>query len=110
MLADKGYDTNYVTSKSGRIGAQAVIPSKSNRTTERTYDKKFIRKETLLRSYLTSSRISGGWQRAMIKTVVALLGFANLADILFGKNKCRFLEGALVVNVELYINNDVAIV
>ena len=39
MLADKGYDADYVVEKAAKMGAVAVTPPKKSRLNPRVYDK-----------------------------------------------------------------------
>jgi transposase len=43
LLDDKGYDTNAILEKVESMGAQAVIPPKSNRKVQRDYDKEIYK-------------------------------------------------------------------
>jgi transposase len=38
LLADKGYDADYIVDAAKAVGAEAVIPPKSNRKISRDYD------------------------------------------------------------------------
>ena len=61
LLADKGYNANYIVEAAQNMGAIAVIPPKSNRIIQREYDKaSCIRSVILLKDYSTNSRISAG--------------------------------------------------
>ena len=46
VIADKGYDSDEFVDLIGQRGSQAVIPPRSNRTTERRYSRKQVRRET----------------------------------------------------------------
>ena len=43
VLADKGYDADYIVEAVHKMGAEAVIPPRSNRRTPRDYDKYLYR-------------------------------------------------------------------
>jgi transposase len=43
LLADRGYDTNAITTKAQEQQVEVVIPSKKNRVQPRTYDKELYR-------------------------------------------------------------------
>ena len=48
VIADKGYDSEWVLEKVKEIGASAVIPPKSNRKMQRKYDKELYKKRNLI--------------------------------------------------------------
>lgn len=48
VLADKGYDAEYVRKEIESIGAQAVIPPKSNRKIQRFYDKELYKERNII--------------------------------------------------------------
>jgi transposase len=48
VLADKGYDADYVVDASHAMGAMAVIPPKSNRNILRDYDKELYKERNLI--------------------------------------------------------------
>ena len=47
VLADKGYDADYVIEAVEDMGAMAVIPPKSSRKTEYKYDKELYKERNL---------------------------------------------------------------
>lgn len=48
VIADRGYDTEKVLGKVKKLGALAVIPSRSNRKVQREYDKDLYKKRNLI--------------------------------------------------------------
>jgi transposase len=48
VLADRGYDTEKVLEKIKQIGADAVIPSRSNRKVQRDYNRELYKKRNLI--------------------------------------------------------------
>jgi transposase len=48
VLAGKGYDADYVVDAAEAMGAEVVIPSKSNRKKSRDYNKKLYKKRNLV--------------------------------------------------------------
>lgn len=48
MLADKGYDADYIVKAAEAMSAAAVIPLKSNRKTFRVYDKEISKERNLI--------------------------------------------------------------
>jgi transposase len=51
VLADKAYDSDKVLEKIAEIGATAVIPPKSNRIIQRTYDKHYYKERHLVERF-----------------------------------------------------------
>lgn len=48
VIADRGYDSQKVIDKAAEIGADAVIPPKSNRKVQRYYDKELYKRRNLI--------------------------------------------------------------
>ncbi|MBN4054352.1 IS5 family transposase [Nitrospira defluvii] len=48
VLADKGYDADYIVQAVEEMGAIAVIPPKSNRKSPRTYDRELYKERNLV--------------------------------------------------------------
>ena len=48
LLADKGYDANYIVEATQNIGAIAVISPKSNRIIQREYDKELYKERNFV--------------------------------------------------------------
>jgi transposase len=48
VIADKGYDSERVLQKIEELGANAVIPPKSNRKVQREYDKELYKRRNLI--------------------------------------------------------------
>jgi hypothetical protein len=63
LLADKGYNANYIVEAAQNMGAIAVIPPKS-----------FIKRVTLLKDYSINLRISVGRATRYDKTAAAFMG------------------------------------
>src|SRR3990167_10456466 len=51
VLADKAYDSDKILEKIDAIGATAVIPPKSNRKTQREYDKIYYKERNLVERF-----------------------------------------------------------
>ncbi len=81
VLADKGYDADYVIAKAHSIGAQAVIPSKSNRTVERFYDKDLYKERNLVERLFNKLKNFRRVATRYDKTSSAYLAFVHLASI-----------------------------
>ena len=48
VLADKGYDADYIIQAASKIGAQAVIPPKKTRSSTRSWDKTLYKERNLI--------------------------------------------------------------
>jgi transposase len=48
VIADRGYDSHKIIEKIEEVGAEAVIPPKSNRRVKRRYDKGLYKKRNLI--------------------------------------------------------------
>ena len=51
VLADKAYDSDKILEKIAEIGAEAVIPPKSNRIIQREYDKNYYKERNLVERF-----------------------------------------------------------
>ena len=51
IIADKGYDANHFIAKIEAAGAQAVIPPRSNRLTQRSFDRHLYRDRNLIERF-----------------------------------------------------------
>jgi putative transposase len=82
LLADKGYDADYIIEAAQKMGAEAVIPPKSNRIIQREYDKELYKErnfvERLFNKLKNFRRIATRYD----KTASAFMGFIHLASIL----------------------------
>ena len=82
VLADKGYDTDAIVEAINTMGAEAVIPPKSNRLVQRVYDKHLYKErhkiECLFGKLKQFRRIETRYE----KTKTAFMGFIYIASIL----------------------------
>ncbi len=81
VLADKGYDADYVIEAAVQCGAQAVIPPKSNRNTLREYDKALYKERNLVERFFNKLKHFRRVATRYDKTASAFLGFVHLAAI-----------------------------
>ena len=82
VLADKGYDADYVVEKAQSIGGIAVIPPKKNRLNPRAYDKVLYKERNQVERLFNKLK---HWRRIATrydKTASAFLGFIHLAAII----------------------------
>jgi transposase len=81
ILADKGYDADYVVKAAEFIGAEVVIPLKSNRTEVRSFDKDLYKERNLIERMFNKLK---NFQRVATrhdKTASAYLAFVVVAGI-----------------------------
>ncbi len=81
ILADKSYDADYVVKASEFIGAEVVIPSKSNRTEVRSFDKDLYKERNLIERMFNKLKIFRRVATRYDKTVAAYLAFVVVAGI-----------------------------
>jgi transposase len=48
LIADKGYDANYIVDAVKSVEAEAVIPPRSQRKTPRNYDRELYKERNLI--------------------------------------------------------------
>ena len=81
ILADKGYDADYVVKASEFMGAEVVIPSKSNRKNPRNFDKVLYRERNLIERMCNKLKHFRRVSTRYDKTVAAYLAFVVVAGI-----------------------------
>jgi putative transposase len=80
LLADKGYDSDYIVDCVGRD--KAVIPPRSMRKNPRVYDKSLYKERSLIERLFNKLK---GWRRIATrydKSISAYLAFIHLASII----------------------------
>ncbi len=81
VLADRGYDADYIVEAAQNMGAIVVIPPKSNRKTLRQYDKELYKErnhiERMFNKFKHFRRVATRYD----KTASSFLAFLNLAAI-----------------------------
>lgn len=86
LLADKGYDADYVVEAAKAVGAKPVIPPKSNRKILREYDQELYKEcnhiERLFNKMKHYRRIATRYD----KTSVSFMAFLHLAAALLWIN------------------------
>ena len=79
LLADKGYDANYIV---GAIGeAEAVIPPRSMRKSQRTYDKELYKERNLVERKFNKLKHFTRVATRYDKLAIAFLSFIHFAAI-----------------------------
>ena len=81
VLADKGYDADYVIEAIEGIGAIAVIPPKSNRKTPREYDKEIYKERNLIERLFNKLKNFRRVATRYDKTALSFMSFLNIAAI-----------------------------
>jgi putative transposase len=81
VLADKGYDADYILAVASGMNAQAVIPPKANRAVQRMYDRELYQERNLVERMFNKLK---HWRRIATrydKTASSFLAFIHLASI-----------------------------
>jgi len=81
ILADKGYDADCVVKAGEFIGAEVVIPSKSNRKNPRIFDKVLYRERNLIERMFNKLKNFRRVATRYEKTAAAYLAFVVVAGI-----------------------------
>ena len=81
VLADKGYDADYVIAAVESMGAIAVIPPKSNRKTPREYDKEIYKERNLIERLFNKLKHFRRIATRYDKTALSFMSFLNIAAI-----------------------------
>ena len=81
ILADKGDDADYVVKAAEFIGAEVVIPSKSNRKNPRNFDKVLYRERNLIERMCNKLKNLPRVATRYDKTAAAYLAFVVVAGI-----------------------------
>ena len=81
ILADKGYDADYVVKAAEFIGAEVVIPSKPNRKEVRSFDKDLYKERNLIERMFNKIKNFRRVATRYDKTAAAYLAFVVVAGI-----------------------------
>ena len=81
VLADKGYDADYIVETVGNIGATVVIPPKSNRRIQREYDKNLYKERNIVERMFNKLKHFRRIATRYEKTATSFMAFLNLAAI-----------------------------
>ena len=81
VLADKGYDADYIIAAVEDMGAIAVIPPKSNRKTPREYDKEIYKERNLIERLFNKLKHFRRIATRYDKTALSFMSFLNIAAI-----------------------------
>jgi len=86
VLADKGYDANYIVKAVKSMGAIAVIPPRANRVVKRKYDRNLYKERNLIERMFGKLKQFRRIATRYEKTKSAFMAFVHLASILFWLN------------------------
>jgi len=81
ILADRGYDADYIVEKATALATQAVIPSKKNRKVQRPYDTWLYKERNLVERLFNKLKNFRRVATRYDKTDTAYLSFVHLAAI-----------------------------
>ena len=81
VLADKGYDADYLVEAIRQKGAQVVIPPRSHRKTPRWYDKELYEERNLIERMFNLLKHFRRISTRYDKTALSFLSFLHLAGI-----------------------------
>jgi len=81
LIADKGYDANYMIEAAEKIGAQAVIPPRSIRKTPREYDTELYKERNLIERMFNKLKNFRRVATRYDKLDIAYIGFVLVAGI-----------------------------
>jgi transposase len=81
LIADKGYDANYIVDAVKSVEAEAVIPPRSQRKTPRNYDRELYKERNLIERMFNKLKHFRRVATRYDKLDIAYLAFAFLAGI-----------------------------
>ena len=81
VIADKGYDADHLRDAIDDMGAEAVIPPRSNRKTPRTYDKALYRERNLAERFFNKLKQFRRVATRYDKLLPNYRGFVQLAAL-----------------------------
>lgn len=79
IIADKGYDADHFIAKIEATGAQAVIPPRSNRLTQRSFDRHLYRDRNLIERFFARIKHFRRIATRYDKLASSFLSFVHLA-------------------------------
>ena len=81
VIADRGYDANYIIKKIEDMNAMPVIPSKSNRKKVRVYDKQLYKERNLIERMFNKLKQFRRIATRYDKTAASFFSFIYIASI-----------------------------
>lgn len=85
VLADKGYDADYVVKQVEKMGAIAVIPSKKSRLNPRSYDKQLYKERNQVERLFNKLK---HWRRIATR---------------YDKTDCSFMSFILIASITIWL-------
>jgi len=82
VVADKGYDADFIVDGISAIGAQVVIPPKSNRKLPREYDAYLYKERNAIERMFNKIKHFRGIATRYNKLAISFMAFLQLAAIL----------------------------
>ena len=82
VLADKGYDADYIVAEVGKMNAEAVIPPRRTRKTPRAYDHFLYKERNVIERMFGKMKHFRSVATRYSKMAVSYLAFVQLAAIL----------------------------
>ena len=79
VVADKAYDTNAIVEGLTHQGVEVVIPPKTNRLDQRTYDKNLYADRNKIERFFNQLKINRRVATRYDKTATSFLAFVHLA-------------------------------
>jgi transposase len=86
VIADKGYDSDPFVEVIAQRGSEAVIPPRSNRTTQRRFSRKRYRRRNVVERFVNRIKHHRRIATRYEKTAVNFLGFLQFAALLVWLN------------------------
>lgn len=81
LIADKGYDANYMVEAGEKVGAKVVIPPRRNRKVQREYDKELYKERNIIERMFNKMKHFRRVATRYDKLDVTYLSFIFLAAI-----------------------------
>ena len=81
LIADKGYDANYMIEAGKKVGAKVIIPPRRNRIIQREYDKELYKERNIIERMFNKMKHFRRVATRYDKLDVAYLSFVFLAAI-----------------------------
>lgn len=86
MLADKGYDADYIIEAANKMGAVAVIPPRAGRKMLRDYDRELYKERNFIERLFNKLKNFRRIATRYDKTASAFLDFIHIASIIIWLN------------------------
>jgi len=82
ILADKGYDVDYIEEAIAAMNAEVVIPPKLNRVAPRNYDSHLYKERSLIECMFNKMKHFRGVATRYSKLAISYMAFLHLAAII----------------------------